>query len=120
MLCQRCKHNNPAGARFCNHCGQPQDADLGEETSLSGPAPLLIPIEVRGSTVRIRRSLFETADAARAAMTAAGFEVQEALTRVTSFEGVGELTRVYGVLGNAFSDEEEVTDAAVPTPLLGA
>lgn len=118
MPCTKCKHDNPAGARFCNHCGAPQQEVVDEETSVHGPLPLRIPTEVRGTSIRLHRSVFQTVGEAQAAMSASGFEVQQGLTRTVDIDGLGAVTRLYGVLINGFSDEEEATDTSNPLQML--
>ena len=115
MVCLRCKHVNPESALFCNRCGGSMAGHAVEESTIAAPRPLRLPTGVRGTSIPLQDSLFDSDVEARAALTLAGFDVQNDLTRTTSVEGVGEVIRVYGVLGNAFTDDEEVTDTTVPT-----
>jgi hypothetical protein len=80
---------------------------------------LRLPPEVRGDLCRLGRSVFDSVPAARTVLMCAGFEIQEELSREVKWPGPGRLLRMYGVMSNWCSNEEEdLTEGSVPVEVL--
>ena len=112
MVCDRCSHNNPDSANFCNKCGGSLDVLETEEITISGIRPLNVPTKVNGPLLRLDRAFFDSALAARAAICAVGLTPLPDLSRIEEIPGIGKIQRLYGLLGNWFSDTGDMSTVA--------
>lgn len=145
MRCAQCRHENPPRSRFCNQCGAriPEPDDATEEVAPAptpqpaasrapvvarkaaperppepaAPVPFGVPGSAEGRAVPIPRVLYPSIAAANAALIAVGAVPQQRLQVTMNVPGVGDVVRLFGVMGNHLA-HDEATEAGNQLDLL--